>query len=623
MNMYGYSGKILRVDLTAGDIVIEEIGEKFYRRYLGGSGFICYFLLSELAAKIDPLGPANKLVFALGPLTGTTMPGSGRNGVGAKSPLTGGIALSQVGEFWGAELKRSGFDAIIVEGKSAKPVYLSIADGRACIRDAGHLWGKHTKLCQEEIRKELGDEKIRVAQIGPAGENMVPYSCIMNGLHSAAGRGGLGAVMGSKNLKAIAVRGNKAPALADGEGFKALVRYYREEVLYRTWLTNELKEYGTLGPAMLGGEKSGDLPVRNFRDGLFPGIDKITGLAIKEKIRVDMKGCFGCPVRCKKVVSSEDPYPIDPAYGGPEYEALAALGSDLGIDDLYAIAKANELCNAYGLDVISAGGTIAFAMECFEKGLLTKEDTSGLEFRFGSTEVLLQAVELIAANKGFGKVLKEGSARLARHLGQGSEAFAMHVKGLEVGQHEPRLLPSMGLGYMINPHGGDHCLNAMDHNFATEQSMDKYKPLGFLEPLPRYDIGPRKVALFKMEHHRQSLFDCLLLCHFTGAASDFQFLSEITAAATGWQTSIMELIRISERFLTMARLFNLREGFSDADDVLPQRFFEPKTDGALSEKALDRDEMDKAKRNYYRLMGWDERGVPLRERLEELEISEA
>jgi len=589
----------------------------FYRKYLGGSGFIAYFLLKELKKGINPLGAENKLIFALGPVTGTSIVGGGRNSVGAKSPLSGGIALSEVGEFWGAELKRGGFDAVIVEGKADKPVYLWINDGEASLRDAGHLWGKNTRETQQIIRSELNDDRVRVAMIGPGGENMVSYACIMNGCYDAAGRGGMGAVMGSKNLKAIAVRGHKAPRVADPDRVKELLGWLKDN-MYKNPMVRELHEFGTGGDMMVHLEKEGDLPIRNFRDGLFPGVKKIHGGVIKDTMSVGMDGCFACPIRCKKTAKFDKPYSVDPAYGGPEYETLAALGSDCGIDNLKAIVKGGELCNAYSLDTISTGGVIAFAMECFERGLLSLKDTGGIELRFGNDEAMLKSIELIARRKGFGKLMAEGSARMARRIGNHAEDFAMQVKGVEAGQHEPRLMQPLGLSYMINPIGADHVLN-MFARYDTDESMGPVRPLGMFESIPADDMGPRKIALYKLEHLKAMVTDCLVTCCFI--PWDYKKLADITGAITGWDTGVMEQQRVAERVMTMARLFNIREGFTAADDKLPKRYFQPKTNGALSDKGLDLEKMEKAKRYYYTLMGWDADGIPLPEKVEELGIT--
>ncbi len=612
----GYNGKILRVNLSDSSISTETVDELFCRKYLGGAGFITYFLLKELRQGVDPLGADNKLISALGPLTGIPLPGSGRHCVGAKSPLTGGIAKSEAGEFWGAELKRAGYDIVIVEGKAENPVYLWIHDGEASIKDAGHLWGKDTKEAQQAIRAELGDDLIRVAIIGPAGENLVRYACIMNGLYDAAGRGGLGAVMGSKNLKAIAVRGHQAPKISDLDPVKKL----RKWLAANMHLVSSFREFGT-GAAMDGFEGIGNLPIRNFRDGLFPGVKKIDAQAVKDTIRVGMDACFACTVRCKKRVQVKEPYPVDPAYGGPEYETLAALGSNCCIDNLEAIAKGSELCNAYSLDTISTGAVISFAMECFENGLLSSKDTNGIELRFGNEEAMLKLIELITRREGIGDLLAEGTAQAARRIGPAALEFAIQVKGLEAGMHEPRVKPGLGLGFMVNPQGADHCCNLHDTTYLGDDNwrVEELKPLGMSEPVPAEDIGPRKVALFRLVQLKQILLDSLLLCQFL--PYNYEQINDVLAAVTGWDTSVTELLRTAERTLTMTRLFNIREGFTAADDQLPRRFFQPKTDGVLADKHLDSKKFEEARIHYYSLMGWDkDNGIPLPEKLAELGI---
>jgi aldehyde:ferredoxin oxidoreductase len=618
-NLYGYLGKILRVNLTTGSITTEPLPEEVRRRYLGGSGFVAYYLWKELEAGTDPLGPDNKLVIATGPITGTSLMGSGRHTLGARSPLNGGIALSQVGEFWGAEIKRAGFDVVIVEGKSEKPVYLYITDNQAELRDASLLWGQETRETQQAIRDELGDDKIRVMLIGPGGENLVKYACIMGGLFDAAGRGGMGAVMGSKMLKAIAVKGTGKIPVKDpvklGEYRKLLAASIEKVGILKSW-----HEAGT-GFDIDAGVLSGDVPIRNWRDGEFPTASKISGITLRDTMGAGMDGCFACPLRCKKKARFDGPdYAVDPAYGGPEYETLGALGSNLGIDDLKAIVKGNEICNAGSIDTISAGGTIAFCMECWEHGLLTKEQTDGIEMTWGNADAMLTCLRKIIRREGFGNVLAEGIKYVQRWVDKDSEKYAVHVKGVDPGQHEPRLMPAMGLGFMVNPHGADHCCNVHDTRFAFKPGVKSMNYLGFYEAVPLQDVGPRKVALFKVEYLRQALLDSLALCHLSSVAVDLENMAGIIEAVTGWHTSEVELLRIAERNMTVARLFNVREGLTDEDDRLPDRFFHPKTSGSLSDRALDREAMDRAKRYYYFLMGWDEKGVPLPERVEELYI---
>ncbi|MFC1992330.1 aldehyde ferredoxin oxidoreductase family protein [Chloroflexota bacterium] len=611
----GYNGKVLRVNLSSNKVSAEELDELFCRRYLGGAGFISYYLLKELKRGIDPLGPDNKLIFALGPVSGVQLPGSARHCIGAKSPLTGGYAKSEIGGFWGAELKRAGYDAVIVEGKAEKPVYLWINDGEVSIRDGGQLWGMSTKETQQAIRTELGDNRVRVAAIGIGGENLVKYACIENDLRDFAGRGGLGAVMGSKNLKAIAVRGHKMPPVAAPERLKE----YRKWLLDNIQLMAGFHDLGT-GPVMERFEATGNLPVRNFRDGVFPEVSQISPKAIKATIRINMEGCFACPVSCKKVVKFDEPYPVDPDYGGPEYETLAALGSCCGIGDLKAIAKGHEVCGAYSLDTISVGCAISFAMECFENGILTTKDTDGIELRFGNADAMLRLIDLIARRQGIGDLLAEGVARAAKKIGKGSEAFAMEVKGLEAGMHEPRYKAGLGLGFAINPMGADHATNLHDDLFMAETGdLESMKPMGIFEPIPPQEISPRKVSLFRYFHQKRIIFDSLVMCLFFPYT--YEQLAGILSAVTGWNTGPVELLKMAERTLNLARIFNLREGFTAADDRLPERFFQPKTDGALSSSAIDPEQFEWAKHHYYAQMGWDrETGIPTADTLGELDI---
>ncbi len=613
---YGYIGKILRVNLSYEKLSTEELGDAFYRRYFGGRGMISYFLLRELAAGIDPLSPENKLIFATGPVTGIPISGSGRNSVGAKSPLTGGYGEAEVGGYWGAELKRAGFDAIIFEGRASSPVYLWITDGKAEIRDADHLWGKDTGEALKTIREESGERFARFAGIGIGGENLVRYACIINDLKDAAGRTGLGAVMGSKRLKAIAVRGHGSVDIVDKNVLLALNRKIVTEF---PGFTKNVHDFGT-GATMTKYAQNGNLPTRNFRDGNFENPEGISAQTIKKTISVGMDSCWACGVRCKKVVKLEEPWSVDPEYGGPEYETLAALGSCCGIDDLKTICKANELCNRYSIDTISIGVTIAFAMECFENGLLTEKDTDGLKLTFGNSDAMLKMVEKIARREGLGNILAEGTKRAAQKIGKRAEMFAMHVKGQELPMHEPRLKWGLGLGYAVSPTGADHSHNIHDTDYTLEEQMRPLNVLGLSEPLPPDTLGPKKVRLFTYLSIWRSLYNCLVTCRFV----EFTPVEtvNIVNATTGWDTSVWELMKVSERAINLARLFNIREGLTADDDRLPERFFQPQTSGPLSKTALDKDEFDKAKRLYYGMMGWDpDTGIPTRAKLEELDIA--
>lgn len=614
---HGYNGKILRVDLSSGKLTPEEFQENFYRQYFGGEGFIGYFLLKELSRGVDPLGPDNKLIFAAGPLTGVPVGGCGRHSVGAKSPLTGAYGEADSGGYWGAELKMAGFDAIIVEGKAEKPVYLFIRDGEAQLRDARHLWGMKTLDCQNAIREELGDSLIKVAYVGPAGENLVRFASIMNDLDAAAGRTGMGAVMGSKNLKAIACRGHQRISLADPQVVKDIGIWIRDNAP----ITNKgMRDLGTARMVHIL-DKVGGLPTRNFQLGTIEGADNISGQAMKDTILVKRRACFACPIQCKREVKVDEPYTVDPRYGGPEYETIAAIGSNCGITNLKAIAKGNELVNAYGLDSISCGATIAFAMECFENGLLTSKDTGGIDLRFGNESAMLQMIEQIALRQGFGDVLAEGVARAAKKIGPAAEEFAMHIKGQELPMHEPRLKQGMGVGYSISPTGADHCHNVHDTAYTDmTPSLEMLKGMGILEPMPANDLSPAKMRLVKYYSEFLHMLNCAVCCYFVMSLSllGFDRITQLVRSVTGWDTTFFELLKVGERAVNLARVFNIREGFTAQDDNMPQRFFVPHGSGPLK-VALDPEAFQNAKETYYEMMGWPN-GVPTPGKLGELGI---
>jgi len=611
----GYTGNILRVNLSNEKISIESLDEIFCRRYIGGEGFVAYYLLKELKAGINPLGPENKLIFATGPFTIFVIPGTGRNSVGAKSPLTSGFGVAEVGGHWGAELKHAGFDAIIVEGKAKNPVYLWINDGVAELKDATHLWGKITGESQEIIHKELGDNLIRVAQIGPGGERLVRYACIINDLRNAAGRTGMGAVMGSKKLKAIAVRGNQKQEVADKDRLRALLKLFNENIQQRN---AGYFEFGTGGDYMEESASSGNLSFRNFRDGGFTNAKALEPRTIKETLGLEKDGCYACSIRCKKVIKIGDPWNVDSIYGGPEYETLGALGSNCGVDDVAAVCKANEICNKYSLDTISTGISVGFAMECYERGILTDKDTDGIKLNFGNAEVMVQMVKMIGKREGLGDILAEGVKRASDKLKNGSDKFAMHVKGVEIPMHEPRLKKGMGLGYAISPTGAEHMTNLDDYTVAHSRVMAYHGPIGILEPLELDDLSPKKVRAVVYYTNWRYLFNALLMCYFVFWR--YNHITEMVKAVTGWNTSIWELMKAGERISTMTRVFNIREGFTKNDDWLPERFFEPHTSGALSETAIAPDKLKNAINTYYTMMGWDENGTPTQAKLEELDI---
>jgi len=610
----GYTGKILRINLSDNSTSVDEPDDKFYRTYFGGTALIGYYLLKELKPGIDPLGPDNKLVFSSGVITGIPTAGSGRNGVGAKSPLTNGWGDAQAGGYWGAELKRAGWDAIIIEGKAEKPVYLWINDDKVEIRDASHLWGKTTADVQTQILNELGDKRIRVTQTGVAGEKLVRIAGIANDITRYYGRCGLGAVMGSKMLKAIAVRGQKGLPLADSERIQQVARWLadnRERFL--RWAT----DYGT-SAGVAGLNTMGILPTLNFREGQFDGFNDISGPTMAETILVDRDTCYACPVNCKRVVKVGAPYNVDPMYGGPEYETIGSLGSLCGINDLKAIAQGNQTCNAYGLDTIGVGTTIAFAMECYENGIITKGDTGGIELKFGNAEAMMKMVQMIAMREGIGDVLAEGTKRAAEKFGQGATDYAMHIKGQELPMHDPRGKVGLGIGYATSPTGADHMHNMHDTDFVRVNPT--MRALGLQDSISPGELNPAKVRMFRyltnLQHFRNSALICMFMPY-----SPHQ-LTELVNGATGWNTSVWEIMKVGERALNLARLFNAREGFNSKDDYLPERLYKGVSKGPLKDKGIDKKAMQQAIQTYYEMSGWDpERAVPTAAKLHELDLS--
>ena len=615
---HGYTGRILRVDLSSGKSVIEEPSENFYRQYFGGEGFVSYFLLKEVPPEVDALGPKNKLIFAAGPLTGVPVGGCGRHCMGAKSPLTGGFGESEAGGYWGTELKLAGFDAIIVEGKADKPVYIFIQDGQVEIKNAQHLWGMQTLECQNAICEELGDKNVKVALIGPAGENLVSFACVLNDLDAAAGRTGMGAVMGSKNLKAIACRGHQRLSLANPEAVSAIGRWIRDN----TPVANKgMQDFGTARVVKILND-AGGLPTRNFQLGSIDGVDDITGQAMTNTILVKRRSCFACPVQCKREVKVDEPYTVDPRYGGPEYETIAALGSNCGITDLKAIAKGHEVTNAYGIDSISCGMAISFAMECFENGLLTLKDTGGIDLRFGNAPAMLQMIELIARREGLGALLAQGVARAAKEIGHGAEEFALHIKGQELPMHEPRWKQGLGVGYVVSPTGADHCHNIHDPAYTSlTPLLEDLKALGVLEPLPVDDLSPAKIRILTYHSNWIHFLNSAVCCFFVMVYGSvgFQRVSDLVSAVTGWNTSVFELIKVGERVANLGRIYNLGNGFTAQDDVMPKRFFTPQASGPLQGVALDPEVFHKATEAYYEMMGWPG-GKPSPTKLGELGI---
>ena len=620
----GYTGNILHIDLSSKKYWIENPAENFYRTYWGGRALALYYMLKEMKPHTDPLSPDNLLIFAPSVITGAPAPAIPRFTVCAKSPLTGAQGEAEAGGWWGPELKKAGFDAIIIKGSSPVPVYLYIKDGKVEIKDAVHLWGKDTGETQRIIKEELADDKIRIAQIGPAGENLVRFANIVNELKHFNGRNGLGAVMGSKKLKAIAVRGTKSIDLYDKEKINQVTKSITKRIMDNP-LSRDLRELGTPGTVRPTYE-AGCLPSYNWTTGYFKEGENLTAETLNTTILKNTEGCYACPIRCKRAVEINEPdLKVDPAYGGPEYETIASLGSICGISDLKYIAKANELCNKYTMDTISTGMVIAFAMQCYEEGLLTKEDTEGIKLTFGNKEALLILIEKIAHREGLGDLLSQGSYLAAQKIGKGAERFIHQVKGQEIPMHDPRLKTGVGLQYALSDYGADHMKAAHDPFFKDKDSVGvkEMKGLGILDPVSPIDIGEKKVSLFKLLDIYLTVFDILGVCNFgyvPRSVGTMEELLEIIKSTTGWKTTWFELMKLGERSINMARIFNHREGFTSKDDTLPEVFYQNFRGGPLDgQGAINKEDFQKAIRLRYELMGWNpDTGIPTPAKLIEL-----
>ena len=606
--MHAINGRILQVDLSTGRLWVDEPDAAFYRTYIGGRGVALHYLLAQMPAGADPLGSDNLLVFAPGILTGTVLPGSGRHGVGAKSPLTGALASGEAGGWWGSELKRAGFDGIVIRGRAEQPVYLWVHDGQVEIRSAETLWGQLTVDTAEAIRAELGDAKIQVATIGPAGERLVRFAAIMHTPNRAAGRSGLGAVMGSKNLKAVAVRGSQPLGLADKNLMNQVIKWLSHS--YRTSMGWAVAN-GTPGSVKFNHDM-GSGPIRNYTEPVLAGVEQIDGQHLFEMMLQERDTCNACPVRCKVVLDyDKDPrYRIEGRFGGPEYESIGGLGTLCAVTDPVAVAKANELCAAYGLDTISTGGTIAFTMECAERGLLAPERGDSFVPRFGDGDSLVESIERIAARRGLGDRMAEGSARLAQAIGPAAAELVVTTRGQELPLHDPRLKNAFGLGYALSATGADHEHN-MDDTFVNNPGSPncaRLAALGIPTPLPLFGLDPLKIQAFVYETAFMNFMDCAVICHFY--PYEYRHLQDALAAATGWDVTREEIIAAGTRAITLGRLFLLREGFTAQDDMLPARMFQPHASGPIAGRAFTREMLRDALQTYYRLMGWSEAGVP-------------
>ncbi len=601
-----YTNTILRINLRERKFAAEEIDRAEILKFLGGRGLGAKILFDEQKPFTDPRSPENKLIFLSGPLIATGAPWCPKYCVITKSPLTGTILMSLAGGFFGARLRRSGYDGLILEGRAENPTYLWINEGRVEFRDAAPLAGTNTDVCQESIRRELGaDKRVQIACIGPAGEKGVRFASILSG-NRAVGRGGAGAVMASKNLKAVAVNGDRRVPVIEPEPFREL----QTEIRRRARTIERLAvfgKYGTPKNQVIVNER-GIFPTRNFQAGAFEGIGEVNALRQQERV-VRKTTCHDCPVACGNVTRARAPYEGFETEG-PEYETFWVFGAHCGNSNIDAIIAADRLCDLYGMDTISTGNTIGFAMECAERGLLGREELDGLDLRFGNHAAMVETVRRIGERRGIGDLLAEGTRRAADKIGGGSLHFAMQVKGMELSAYDPRGAKAMALTYATSPRGACHERGLV--------SRETFGASPYIDPLKTEGKG--SVAGFY--HDRTTVMDCLGMCVFppNNGGMEFHEVARILSFVIGVPVSEEDLFGAGERVWNLERLFNLREGISGADDTLPPRLLkEPMPGGPAKDQVV---ELDVLLRDYYRARGWDEKGIPEPAKLKELGLEE-
>jgi len=602
--MQGYTGKILYVDLTTGRHRTGAFDESFAKNYIGGTGFGVKTLIDNLPPGTGAFDPANPLIYAVGATTGTLVPcTASKFGVFAKSPATNMLGEAYSTGQFGAELRSTGYDIVVITGKAAKPVYLWIDDDSVQIKSAAKLWGMSTWEAEDAIRDELGDQNVRVSGIGQAGENLVKLACIINDRFRAAGRTGLGAVMGSKNLKAVAVRGTKDVTIAQPA---ELTEFCKD--LYERAKGPKTAKYRVLGTCanMVIMNAQCCLPTRNYQSATFEHVEKISGELVNEKYVTKIQGCSACPCRCEHIAEvKEGKY--KGALGRVEYEPMMAFGSYCGVDDLEPMIKAFEYCDVYGVDAIGTGVVVGFAMECYEKGLITKKDTGGLDLRFGNGEAMVEFLKKIALREDIGDLFAEGVKIASEKLGRGSHHYAMHIKGLEMTGYDVRGLKTCALGYAVSRRGGDHQRHGSYH-WDLKGKVNRYTA----------DKGRGKLVM--TDEDLYAIIDSMIICKFTREIwGIYDDIAKVFTHVSGIPMTGEEMGKAGERINNLARIFNIREGLTRADDNLPPRcMLDPIPDGIGKGSAVSQEELDAMLDGYYEARGWDNAGVPQMAKLKEL-----
>ncbi|MCL5986561.1 MAG: aldehyde ferredoxin oxidoreductase family protein [Actinobacteria bacterium] len=623
---YGYTGKILRINLSENKIELEKKDELFYRKYMGGACLGAYYLLKELPPKIDPFSEENIIIFSTSPTTGAPCPGLSMHSVISKSPLTNLVGESVTPGYLGTEIKKAGYDAIVIKGKAKTSSYIFIYNDKVEIRDASKIWGHTTSKSYDLLMDELEDKNTSIALIGPAGENLIRFASIVNDNIFFSSRCGLGAIMGSKNIKALCIKGSNDINVFDIDKINNLSKYFE-----KNFLTNPINK-GQHDRAGIAGfvkqiSDAGMFSTRNFKSSSFQDADKIDGNAIVKKFSSSNINCYRCFGGCKKRLKGLEKIGVDPRFGHIELESLGASIYNLQINNIDAALKIwNSICEN-GLDGTSLGVTISFALECFENGLISKKDTNGIELRWGKEDSILKLINMIVSKEGIGALLANGT-RFASAKIKESEKYAMHVKGMEMPVHEPRVKQMLGLGYAVSPIGPYYTVVEHDTDFdfnADQLFLNKVSSLTIYERLPSQSLSEKKVRMFYLLQPGFSMLDALCCCIFAFSPArffNFHHLVEIVSAVTGWESSLFELFKLGEKRINMYKLFALREGVTKEDDMLPDRLFEPIENGPKKGIKINKDNFLRARDLYYKMSNWDENGAPTYSKLLELDLLE-
>ncbi len=605
----GYTGKIVRINLTDGSTRIESFDADFYRTYLGGGGFGTYFLLKETKGDTDPLSPENVMTIAPGITTGPAVSGLSRCSLTALSPETGGIGDSQAGGSFGPFLKRAGWDGIVITGKAPRFSYILVEDEKISILDADDVKGRSILEARDFFEQKYGKKGLSVMQCGPAGEKLVRYASVSSDLHDAYGRTGMGAVFGSKNLRAVVVKGTGQVEFSDPEGLKKLAQSAIKNIP-NSGFVSTIKAYGTEG-IVIGNAEAGNLCTHNYSTGYHKDYAKLDRSTYDESILSKGTTCYGCAVGCRKTIKAQTPYQVTDRLGGPEFETIGLLGPNLDITDPVAVAKANEVCNTYGIDTITFGGIASYLAECVEKGLVSDEQIGYSGFGFGNPDGIIWLIEQIGKREGIGDILAEGFEAAINYFGEETRKYAVHVKGHGFAVHMPQVKPSLALMYAVVPIGADHM--SSEHDWLMADSSEASRGLGILASDDAYSTGINKVRMAVYSQYYYSVLDALNLCMFCwGAGSLYTYpdLEKLVKYTTGMDMTFWELMKAGERKITMMRLLNLRRGFTEKDDVLPEKMFQPLYDGPTKGRSVDRTAFEEMKSLYYSFLGWDEAGVP-------------